>query len=163
MGTEIERKFLVKSDSYKDISTPHKISQGYICSESDRVVRVRVKDEKAFITIKNKTIGFSRDEWEYEIPLSDGLSMLRNVCQQPIIEKTRYVSQYGNHTWEVDEFHGENKGLIVAEIELASEDEQFEVPDFIDTEVTNDARYYNAMLFKVPYRGPLRIPRIKKL
>ncbi len=151
MAIEIERKFLVKNDSYKAISVPQNIAQGYICSSNDRVVRVRIKDDKAFITIKNATIGFSRNEWEYEIPVDEAKSMLTNVCIQPIIEKTRFVMKHHDHIWEIDEFHGENNGLVVAEIELQSETEQFEKPDFITEEVTDDKKYYNAMLFANPF------------
>ena len=144
---EIERKFLVVNDKYK-MGTPQRISQGYICSENDRVVRVRIKGDKAYLTIKNATIGFARNEYEYEIPVADAEAMLKNTCQQPIIDKTRYVLEYKGFIWEVDEFHGDNEGLVVAEIELDSREATFDHPDFIGEEVTGDARYYNACLFK---------------
>ena len=147
---EIERKFLVVNDKYK-MGTPQRISQGYICSENDRVVRVRIKGDKAYLTIKNATIGFARNEYEYEIPVADAEAMLKNTCQQPIIDKTRYVLEYRGFIWEVDEFHGDNEGLVVAEIELDSREATFDHPDFIGEEVTGDARYYNACLFKNPY------------
>jgi CYTH domain-containing protein len=148
---EIERKFLVVNDKYK-MGTPQRISQGYICSENDRVVRVRIKGDKAYLTIKNATIGFARNEYEYEIPVADAEAMLKNTCQQPIIDKTRYVLEYKGFIWEVDEFHGNNEGLVVAEIELDSREATFDHPDFIGEEVTGDARYYNACLFKNPYK-----------
>jgi CYTH domain-containing protein len=148
---EIERKFLVVNDKYK-MGTPQRISQGYICSENDRVVRVRIKGDKAYLTIKNATIGFARNEYEYEIPVADAEAMLKNTCQQPIIDKTRYVLEYKGFIWEVDEFHGDNEGLVVAEIELDSRETTFDHPDFIGEEVTGDARYYNACLFKNPYK-----------
>ena len=148
---EIERKYLVVNEHYKN-GIPIRISQGYICSEENRVVRVRIKGERAYITIKNATIGFARNEYEYEIPVADAEAMLQNTCQQPIIDKTRYVVEHGDFKWEVDEFHGDNEGLVVAEIELEDKDEVFELPDFVGEEVTGDARYYNACLFKNPYK-----------
>ena len=151
MAIEIESKFLVTSSSFKELAEAHTIKQGYICSEEDRVVRVRVYDQKAYITIKNATVGFARNEFEYPIPVSDAELMLNCVCQQPIIDKTRYVLNYQGHVWEVDECHGGDEGLIVAEIELERADETFELPPFVGSEVTNDSRYYNACLFKHPY------------
>ena len=127
---EIERKFLVVNNEYKS-GKPQRISQGYICSENDRVVRVRIKGDKAYLTIKNATIGFARNEYEYEMPVADAEAMLHNTCQQPIIEKTRYVLEYKGYTWEVDEFHGDNEGLVVAEIELENKDDMFDCPNFI--------------------------------
>ena len=148
---EIERKYLVINNNYKS-GTPIRISQGYICSEEDRVVRVRIKNDKAYLTIKNATIGFARNEYEYEIPVDDAEAMLHNTCQQPIIDKTRYIIKHKGHTWEIDEFHGDNEGLVIAEIELENKNQQFELPDFIGEEVTGEARYYNACLFKNPYK-----------
>ena len=116
-------------------------------------MRVRIKEDKAFLTIKNATIGFARNEFEYTITVADAEQMLCCVCQQHIIDKTRYVLEFKGHTWEVDAFHGDNDGLVVAEIELEKEDEIFELPSFIGTEVTADSRYYNAMLFKNPYKS----------
>lgn len=148
---EIERKYLVVNEDYRS-GVAIFIAQGYICSEQDRVVRVRVKGDRAFLTIKNATIGFARNEYEYEIPVDDAKAMLQNTCQQPIIEKTRYVVEHKGMIWEVDEFHGDNEGLVVAEIELENKDMQFECPDFVGKEVTGEARYYNACLFKHPYK-----------
>lgn len=148
---EIERKYLVVNDNYK-VGKPQRISQGYICSENNRVVRIRIKSDKAYLTIKNATIGFARNEYEYEIPVADAEAMLQNTCQQPIIDKTRYIIEHKGFTWEIDEFHGDNEGLVVAEIELEHKDDVFELPDFVGKEVTGDARYYNACLFKNPYK-----------
>ena len=147
---EIERKYLVVNEQYK-AGVPTRILQGYICSEENRVVRIRVKGEKAYITIKNATIGFARNEYEYEIPVADAEAMLHNTCQQPIIDKTRYVLEHKGFTWEVDEFHGDNEGLVFAEIELDSVDEPFERPAFLGEEVTGNSRYYNAYISKHPY------------
>lgn len=152
MGKEIERKFLTKSDTYKSASCSAYIHQGYICAEKERVVRVRIHDNRAYLTIKNAAIGYSRDEYEYEIPLSDAQEMLHKVCCQPTIEKRRYYYAYEGFTWEVDEFLGENQGLVIAEIELNDEATQFPLPDFVAQEVTGDERYYNANLFSHPYK-----------
>ncbi len=153
---EIERKFLVLDDSYKSLSYAHShIRQGYICSERGRTVRIRIRDEKAFITIKGPSLdgGLSRYEFEQEIPLVDA-EQLMTLCEPGIIDKTRYLvkADDGIHTWEVDEFHGDNDGLIMAEIELGSEDEAFSKPDFIGKEVTGDRRYYNSHMRKNPYK-----------
>ena len=147
---EIERKYLVINDNYKS-GKAQRISQGYICSEDDRVVRVRIKGDKAYLTIKNATIGFARNEYEYEIPVADAEAMLHNTCQQPIIDKTRYIVKHKGFTWEVDEFHGDNEGLVFAEIELADVNEQFLRPAFLGAEVTGNPRYYNAYISKHPY------------
>ena len=147
---EIERKFLVVDDSYKQLSYgSFHIVQGYICSERGRTVRVRIRDERAYLTIKgpSENGGLSRYEFEREIPLEDGRQMMQ-LCEPGIIDKTRWLVKSGNHTFEVDEFHGANEGLVVAEVELAYEDEPFKKPDFIGKEVTGDRRYYNSELRK---------------
>ena len=147
---EIERKFLVVDDSYKQLSYgSFHIVQGYICSERGRTVRVRIRDERAYLTIKgpSENGGLSRYEFEREIPLEDGRQMMQ-LCEPGIIDKTRWLVKSGNHTFEVDEFHGANEGLVVAEVELAYEDEPFKKPDFIGKEVTGDRRYYNSQLAK---------------
>ncbi|MDO4191422.1 MAG: CYTH domain-containing protein [Bacteroidales bacterium] len=151
MPKEIERKFLVTNDSYMANSEVHHIIQGYICSENDRVVRIRIYDNDAFLTIKNATIGFSRDEFEYHIPLADAETMLRSICQQPIIEKYRYKFIYEGFIWEIDHFEGDNNGLVIAEIELPNENTTFTLPPFIGKEVTGDTHYYNACLNKHPF------------
>ena len=147
---EIERKFLVVDDSYKQLSYgSFHIVQGYICSERGRSVRVRIRDERAYLTIKgpSENGGLSRYEFEREIPLEDGRQMMQ-LCEPGIIDKTRWLVKFGNHTFEVDEFHGSNEGLVVAEVELAYEDESFKKPHFIGKEVTGDRRYYNSQLAK---------------
>ena len=153
MALEIERKFLVLDDSYKHeaFSKSH-IQQGYICSERGRTVRIRIRNERAYITIKGPSLngGLSRYEFEQEIPLDDARKLL-TLCDPGIIDKTRWLVKAGNHTFEVDEFAGDNEGLTVAEVELTSEDEAFEKPAFIGQEVTGDRRYYNSHLRRNPY------------
>jgi CYTH domain-containing protein len=155
MALEIERKFLVLDDSYKHeaFSKSH-IQQGYICSERGRTVRIRIRNERAYITIKGPSLngGLSRYEFEQEIPLDDARKLL-TLCDPGIIDKTRWLVKSGRHTFEVDEFAGDNAGLTVAEVELASEDEAFEKPAFIGQEVTGDRRYYNSQLRCNPYRN----------
>ena len=154
MALEIERKFLVKDDSYKRMAYhASRIAQGYICSERGRTVRVRICDDKGFLTIKGPSDkqGLGRYEWEKEIPLQEAQELMK-LCEPGMIDKTRYLVQSGNHVFEVDEFYGENEGLVVAEVELASADEIYEKPGFVGEEVTGDVRYYNSFLMKNPYR-----------
>jgi CYTH domain-containing protein len=125
--------------------------QGYLVADPVRTVRVRIEGERAVITIKSKSTGASRGEWEYEIPVPDAAELLERLCEQPQVEKVRHRIEHAGHTWEVDEFQGENAGLVVAEIELDSEDEAFEKPDWIGQEVTGDPRYYNSSLIRLPY------------
>jgi len=150
---EIERKFLVTSDTYKkEAFSQKRIKQGYLSSVPERTVRVRTKGDKAFITIKgasNET-GMSRFEWEKEIPVDEANKLLL-LCEKGVIDKTRFEVKIGNHIYEIDEFYGENKGLVVAEIELHSEDETFEKPNWLGKEVTNDNRYYNSNLSINPF------------
>ena len=154
MALEIERKFLVLDDSYKHeaFSKSH-IQQGYICSERGRTVRIRIRNDRAYITIKGPSLngGLSRYEFEQEIPLDDARKLL-TLCDPGIIDKTRWLVKAGNHTFEVDEFHGDNDGLVVAEVELSAEDEAFEKPHFIGKEVTGDRRYYNSQLRRSPFK-----------
>ena len=152
MAIEIERKFIVLNSQYKVLAVPHTIKQGYICSEKERVVRIRTYDNKGFITLKTASIGFARKEFEYSIPLDEAQAMLEELCLQPIITKTRWVMNFEGHIWEIDEFHDENTGLVMAEIELEHSDETFLKPEFIGQEVTDDPRYYNARLFSTPYK-----------
>ena len=152
---EIERKFLVKNDRFKTLATAKKeIAQGYLNTNPERTVRVRISNEKAFLTIKGKgnESGMTRFEWEKEIPLEEGKALLL-LCEKGVIEKTRFEIVVGKHRFEVDEFYDENKGLIVAEIELSDENEAFEKPDWLGIEVTNDERYYNAYLSKNPFKN----------
>jgi adenylate cyclase len=151
MGVEIERKFLPAGDGWRGLGEPTLMRQGYLCSDPVRTVRVRIEGERAVITIKSKSIGATRGEWEYEIPVPDAAELLERLCEQPLVEKVRHRIGYKGHTWEVDEFLGENAGLVVAEIELGSEDEAFETPDWIGQEVTGDPRYYNSSLIRLPY------------
>ena len=154
MAQEIERKFLVLDDSFKHeaFSKSH-IVQGYICSERGRTVRVRIRDDRAYLTIKgpSENGGLSRYEFEREIPLEDGRQMMQ-LCEPGIIDKTRWLVKSGKHTFEVDEFFGDNEGLVVAEVELAHEEEPYEKPDFIGKEVTGDRRYYNSQLRLCPFQ-----------
>jgi adenylate cyclase len=150
---EIERKFLVTSDAFKkEAFAQNRIAQGYLSSVPERTVRVRIKGDKGFLTIKgasNET-GLSRFEWEKEIPVDEATALLK-LCEKGIIDKTRFEVKIGNHIFEVDEFYGENEGLIIAEVELKSETETFEKPIWLGKEVTNDIRYYNSYLSKNPF------------
>jgi len=151
---EIERKFLVKSNDFKEQAfAQNQIAQGYLSSLPERTVRVRIKGKKGFLTIKGigQQGGMSRFEWENEIPLGEAQELLK-LCEKGKIEKTRYEIKSGKHVFEVDEFYGENEGLIMAEIELESEADTFETPDWLGEEVTNDERYYNAYLSKNPFK-----------
>ena len=152
-GLEIERKFLVKGNGYKQQAYSHShIQQGYISSSHGRTVRVRIRDERGYLTIKgpSENGGLSRYEFEKEITL-DEAEHLMQLCEPGIIDKTRWLVKSGNHTFEVDEFFGENEGLVMAEVELGAEDEPYEKPDFIGQEVTGDRRYYNSHLRKNPF------------
>ena len=152
-GLEIERKFLVKGDGYKQLAfDSSRIKQGYICSERGRTVRVRIRDSHGYLTIKgpSENGGLSRYEFEKEITL-DEATQLMALCEPGIIDKRRYLVKSGSHTFEVDEFYGENEGLVMAEVELGSEDESYEKPDFIEEEVTGDRRYYNSQLRRNPF------------
>jgi adenylate cyclase len=155
MPLEIERKFLVKDDSYKlESYQSTRITQGYISSASGRTVRVRIMGDKGFITIKGKSnaSGTTRFEWEKEIPVAD-VEQLLQLCEPGIIDKTRYLVKAEPYTFEIDEFYGDNEGLTVAEIELPDEHANFSRPSWLDKEVTGDRRYYNSMLTKVPYKS----------
>lgn len=152
---EIERKFLVLSEAFKmEAFKNTKIVQGFLNTHKERTVRVRIKGEKAFITVKgiSNTEGTTRFEWEKEIPVLEAEQLLI-ICEPNLIEKTRYEVKLGNHIFEVDEFYGENEGLIIAEIELTSENEAFIKPEWLGKEVTGDVRYYNSLLSKTPYRN----------
>ena len=154
MATEIERKYLIKAEAWQQAKANAEythLSQGYLSLEAERTVRVRIKEELALLTIKGKTQGVSRPEFEYEIPLNDGLELLK-ICQGSIIEKKRYIIHYDQLTWEVDEFEGDNAGLIIAEVELESEDQTFALPPWIKEEVSDDNRYYNSNLVQHPFK-----------
>jgi adenylate cyclase len=151
VSLEIERKFLVRDARWKALGQGALLRQGYLSSQPDRIVRVRIEAESAMLTIKGRTIGATRSEWEYPIPLEDANAFLNELCEKPIIEKIRYRIRHDGMMWEVDEFLGDNAGLVVAEIELEAEDQAFSKPDWIGEEVTHDSRYFNANLLKRPY------------
>jgi len=152
MGKEIEYKHLVISDSWKERAEPGvRYAQAYICAEPDRTVRARIAGEKGILTIKGAAVGVTRSEFEYEIPVADAEQMMRELVVTPIVEKLRYRVEHEGHIWEVDEFLGLNAGLIVAEIELASEDERYAVPEWAGENVSDDSRYTNARLAVEPY------------
>lgn len=151
MGKEIERKFLLTGDRWKSLAEGTTYRQGYLNSVKERTVRIRTIDDRAFLTIKGLTVGASRMEYEYEIPAADCNEMLDALAEKPIIEKKRYKVPFEGLTWEIDEFFGENVGLIVAEVELESEDQAFNKPEWVGEEVTGDPRYFNANLIKHPF------------
>ncbi|MBO1924940.1 CYTH domain-containing protein [Thiomicrorhabdus sp. 6S3-12] len=157
MAREIERKFLVEDESWKALA--HKkthFAQGYLTPLKGAVkssVRVRIEGERANINIKSLEIGLSRDEYEYSIPMEDAEKMLKTLAVGPVIEKMRYLVNYGSHTWEIDEFYGDNSGLIVAEVEMASENDEIAMPEWAGKEVTHEARYYNISLSEYPYQS----------
>lgn len=154
MGIEIERKFLVTDDSYKNTAYRNdRIVQGYICRQDGVSTRVRIRGDKGYLTIKGPSLdgGLSRFEWEKEITVDDAKELIR-LSPHPVIDKRRYLVEYGSHTFEVDEFYGDNEGLVVAEVELNAPDEPFEKPPFLGEEVTGDKRYYNSSLTRYPYK-----------
>ena len=149
---EIERKFLVNNNSFlDDFSRSNRIVQGYLSSQPERTVRVRIKGKKGYLTIKGKSEGFSRYEWEKEIDLIEAEKLL-TLCEPGVIDKIRYDVIVGKHLFEVDVFSGDNEGLVIAEVELTSENERFEKPNWLGQEVTEDVRYYNSYLSKNPYK-----------
>ncbi len=152
MGEEIERKFLVSGELWRETAEGTRYRQGFLSTEPERTVRVRVAGPRGSITVKGKNIGARRAEFEYEIPVADAEQMLDTLCKRPLIEKVRYTLAIGPHTWEIDVFEGDNAGLVVAEIELSREDEAFERPDWVGNEVTDDPRYFNSNLVANPYR-----------
>jgi len=151
VGVEIERKFLVRNQDWKSLGQGVLLRQGYLSSAPERIVRVRIEGDAAMLTIKGRTSGMTRSEWEYPIPMEDARAFLDNLCERPIIEKYRYRIPFQGMVWEVDEFLGENTGLVVAEVELESEQQAFARPEWIGEEVTHDARYFNANLLRHPY------------
>jgi adenylate cyclase len=153
MPQEIERKFLVKDHRYRQQCKAVHIHQGFLSTVKKRVVRIRITGEKAWLTMKGASVGAARAEFEYEIPRADAEFMLENLCLKPTIEKHRYKLDYKGFTWEIDEFHGENEGLVVAEIELPTENTPFSLPEWAGKEVTADPRYFNANLVKNPFRN----------
>ena len=152
MADEIERKFLVHGDAWKADATTSAYRQGFLSTEPERTVRVRLADDRGWLTVKGITVGARRAEYEYEIPYEDASRMLDTLCKRPLIEKVRHTLVVGEHTWEVDVFDGDNAGLVFAEIELTAEDEEFERPEWIGDEVTDDPRYFNSSLVEHPYK-----------
>ena len=151
MGREIERKFLLRNEAWRGLAPGKLYVQGYLADNEGACVRVRIADDKATLTIKSAATGISRCEFEYEIPLEDARQMLATLARKTLIEKTRHTIEHKGFFWEIDEFHGKNQGLIVAEIELAREDQVFEKPAWIGEEVTGKLQYYNAHLARAPY------------
>jgi adenylate cyclase len=152
MGEEIERKFLVRSDLWRETADSARYRQGFLSTEPERTVRVRVAGPRGSITVKGKNVGARRAEFEYEIPVADAERMLDTLCKRPLIEKVRYTVTVAPHTWEIDVFEGDNAGLVVAEIELGNENEAFDKPEWLGDEVTDDPRYFNSNLVANPYR-----------
>ena len=153
MAKEIERKFLVKSDDWKKLATPTFYRQGYLSSTKERTVRVRTVGEKGYLTIKGISTGISRTEFEYEIPVDEANAMLDELCERPLIEKNRSKVVFSGFTWEIDEFFGDNEGLIIAEVELKDENQTVEIPEWIGEEVSGDTRYFNSNLAKNPFKS----------
>jgi CYTH domain-containing protein len=151
MATEIERKFLVQGERWRSLATGSVYCQGYITSGNGRTVRVRMIGEQGYLTIKGPTVGLARSEFEYPIPVADAREMLETLCDRPWIEKTRYKIPWQGLIWEVDEFAGENQGLILAEVELTDPTQAIDLPDWIGKEVSDDRRYFNSNLAKHPF------------
>ena len=152
MAIEIERKFLVNGNSWRSGTTRQQIRQGYLCSSADRTVRIRVVSDRAFLTIKGAQHGASRYEYEYGIPMRDATAMLERLCERPLIEKTRHHLTVDGREWVVDEFEGENAGLMIAEVEFEKEGQAIALPDWAGAEVTDEPRYLNVSLVRHPYR-----------
>ena len=153
MPVEIERKFLVRNNVWRDAADGGvRFRQGYLIGAKQASVRVRIEGERANLNIKGATLGIRRQEFEYSIPLDEANELLDTLCEKPLIEKVRYTVSYGAHVWEIDLFEGDNAGLVVAEIELTDEQEPFQRPDWLGEEVSGDPRYYNVSLVKHPYR-----------
>ncbi len=152
MALEIERKFLVVGDAWRSLATGTLYRQGYVVLGVGKTVRVRVAGSTGYLTIKGPSVNLARAEFEYQIPLGDAMAMLDTLCEQPLIEKTRYKISYAGMVWEVDEFAGENQGLIVAEVELTTADQAIALPPWVGIDVSHDPRYFNSYLVQHPYR-----------
>jgi len=153
VAKEVERKFLVQGNSWRNLAKGQSYRQGYLSTVKERTVRIRVAGDKGYITIKGISLGATRSEFEYSIPLADANEMLDQLCERPLIEKTRYRIPVGDVIWEVDEFTGDNHGLITAEIELKDEGQEFARPDWLGPEVTDDPRYFNSNLVAHPFKN----------
>jgi CYTH domain-containing protein len=157
MATEIEHKFLVRTDLWRPAGPGLLYRQGYLSSLSARVVRVRVVGDKALLTVKGPSVGITRSEFEYPIPLDDATAMLDALCERPIIEKTRHRESFAGRMWEIDVFHGDNEGLVLAEVEVASEADPVALPPWAGAEVSHDLRYFNSNLVANPYKNWRRL------
>lgn len=153
LAIEIERKFLVRPGAWTPRDAGTHITQGYLTSQKERTVRVRIEGASATLTIKGPTTGVSRFEFEYPMPLADARILLDQLCVQPLIDKHRYLERHGRHTWEIDVFHGDNEGLIVAEVELDAEDDELQLPPWAAAEVSSDPRYANSNLVRNPFKN----------
>ena len=153
MAIEIERKFLIKPGAWTPRDAGTHIQQGYLSSQNGPTVRVRIEGSTATLTVKGPTTGISRSEFEYPLPLADASHMLDQLCHSSVIDKHRYRERHGRHTWEIDVFHGDNEGLIVAEVELESEDDVLEFPEWVGQEVSSESRYYNSNLLRNPFKN----------
>jgi adenylate cyclase len=154
MGIEIERKFLLANDNWRDKTEKStQFCQGYLQGSEKSSVRIRIEGDKSNLNIKGATLGVKRQEFEYPIPMEDAKDLLSTLCDEPLVEKTRHYITAGKHVWEIDEFAGDNEGLIVAEIELDDENDTFEAQDWLGQEVSHEKRYYNSMLIKNPYKN----------
>lgn len=152
MATEIERKFLVRDDSWRDdVRNSVEIIQGYLANTERGSIRIRLSGNEANLNIKSMTLGVTRREYDYAIPADEARAMLDDLCMKPLIEKTRHYVDHNGHTWEIDEFYGDNAGLVVAELELEHQDEDFDPPKWLGAEVSDDPRYYNVCLIDNPY------------
>ena len=151
MAKEIERKFLVKGTAWQTLAKETVYRQGYLSTVQERTVRVRTIEDKGYLTIKGISVGATRTEYEYQIPVEDANAMLDELCERPIIEKKRYVLEYEGLIWEIDEFAGVNRGLIIAEVELSDENQKVVLPNWVGEEVTGDPKYFNSNLTKHPY------------
>lgn len=153
MGTEIERKYTLKNDNWRnEIDYSERMVQGYLAGNERASVRIRIVGDKANLNIKSATLGVFRQEYEYALPLDDAEKMLNDLCEKPVIDKERHYVMHDGKKWEIDVFSGENEGLIVAEVELDNENEAVNLPDWVDEEVSHDTRYYNVSLVKHPYK-----------
>lgn len=153
MAVEIEHKFLVRDERWRrEVERSVRMRQGYLTSDARCSVRVRVAGEQGYLNVKSGTLGIQRSEYEYPIPLAEAEEILDTLCEQPLLEKTRHFVRFGGHLWEIDEFEGDNAGLIVAEVELSRIDEPFDQPDWLGANVSHDIRYYNSQLARHPYR-----------
>jgi len=154
MALEIERKFLLKNDDWRSEADAGTVfRQGYLIGAKQASVRIRIEGTKAYLNIKSMTLGVTRQEYQYPVPVPEAEEMLETLCEHPLVEKTRYRVQHGAHEWEIDVFTGANAGLIVAEVELDSEQESIELPSWVGVEVSSDPRYYNVNLVKHPYNA----------